>query len=433
MSAVHKKIFDMLMESQYWPADTMLEFQRSQLAQLLRHAKANVPFYRTRLDPVFRPNGDIDWNRWREIPIVTRADVRDRGTEMTATHMPPGHGEIAPSFTSGSSGTPISINKNELFRAASRVAGLRFRNWAGIDSAKILADFPAHFIPDQHHALHKFEQPNSLWPGQSPGLKMQISRNLAEPAALELLREFEVRYMTGQPYFFELLAHANLNSAKPVKLEKILCYGSQALGTHTDLFQRSFGAETYNSYSSEEAARIAVQCNLRGPYHINAEQVLVEILNEKGCACAIGEAGSVVLTMFYSTAQPLIRYEIGDVAQFGEPCSCARTLPTLSNILGRLYPIFIRPDGRKFWVQFEHEIIARNLQCKSYQIAQTGPLTFEVRYVPHQLGPRRNLEIVKNTLWKDLRLEAEIVFKVVESIPFGKGGKPQVLVREYAS
>src|SRR6185295_12421330 len=161
----------------------------------------------------------------------------------------------------------------------------------------------------------------------------------------------------------DVLAHANLELAKPVKLEKVLCYGSQALGTQVELFQKSFGAETYNSYSSEEAARIAVQCNLRGPYHINAEQVLVEILNQEGGVCSIGEPGSVVLTMFYSTAQPLIRYEIGDIAQFGEPCRCGRTLPTLSNILGRLYPIFVRPDGQKFWVQFEHETIARNLQC----------------------------------------------------------------------
>jgi len=217
MGEVYKKIFDMLMESQYWPPEQMLAYQRHQLGQLLQHARANVPFYKTRLDPVFRPNGDIDWGRWHEIPIVSRADVRDRGKEMAAIQMPPGHGKVAPSFTSGSSGTPISISKNELFRAASRVAGLRFRNWAGLDCAKTMADFPAHFIPDVNDAPYKLEQTTPMWQQQKPGPKMQISRNLAAPAALQLLREFNIRYVTGQPYFFDVLAHANLELAKPIK------------------------------------------------------------------------------------------------------------------------------------------------------------------------------------------------------------------------
>ena len=66
-----KKIFDMLMESQYWPPEQMLAFQRNQLAQLLRHAKQNVPFYKARLDPVLRKNGEIDWNRWQKSDFKT--------------------------------------------------------------------------------------------------------------------------------------------------------------------------------------------------------------------------------------------------------------------------------------------------------------------------------------------------------------------------
>jgi hypothetical protein len=46
MSALtlHHRFYDMLMQSQYWSAERMQEHQRSQLAQLLRHAKKSVPF-----------------------------------------------------------------------------------------------------------------------------------------------------------------------------------------------------------------------------------------------------------------------------------------------------------------------------------------------------------------------------------------------------
>jgi phenylacetate-CoA ligase len=57
MNAFPKQVFDMFMESQYWPAEHMLAYQRSQLSQLLIHARANVPFYKERLDPVFVANG----------------------------------------------------------------------------------------------------------------------------------------------------------------------------------------------------------------------------------------------------------------------------------------------------------------------------------------------------------------------------------------
>jgi phenylacetate-CoA ligase len=59
--SLRQRIYEMLMESQFWSPAQMLEFQRSQLAQLLRHAKATVPFYKTRLDPLFEKNDEINF------------------------------------------------------------------------------------------------------------------------------------------------------------------------------------------------------------------------------------------------------------------------------------------------------------------------------------------------------------------------------------
>ena len=90
MNLLQKQIYDMLMESQYWPPEHMLAYQRSQLAQLLRHAKANVPFYKTRLDPIFKENDHIDWNRWSEIPIVRRHHLVQERDSMLAKKLPQG-------------------------------------------------------------------------------------------------------------------------------------------------------------------------------------------------------------------------------------------------------------------------------------------------------------------------------------------------------
>jgi phenylacetate-CoA ligase len=89
----YEQILEMLMESQFWPPDVMRDFQRTQLEQLLRHARANVPFYETRLDCMFREDDSIDWARWDEIPLLTRQDVQNHRKDLLARELPPGHGD----------------------------------------------------------------------------------------------------------------------------------------------------------------------------------------------------------------------------------------------------------------------------------------------------------------------------------------------------
>ena len=114
----------------------MLAYQRSQLGQLLRHAKATVPFYKTRLDVVFKRNGDIDWDRWNEIPIVTRADLRDNYTAMIATTLPPGHGPAKTYRSSGSSGIPVAIETTTIQSRVNEATILRFLDNQKMDRRK---------------------------------------------------------------------------------------------------------------------------------------------------------------------------------------------------------------------------------------------------------------------------------------------------------
>ena len=104
----------MLLESQYWSARQLLEYQRSQLSQLLEHARKNVPFYQSRLDPVFTWTGKIDWNRWEEIPILTRQDLFDHRDSMLAPAVPLGHGETRDHWSSGTTGVPVTVRHNGL-------------------------------------------------------------------------------------------------------------------------------------------------------------------------------------------------------------------------------------------------------------------------------------------------------------------------------
>ena len=85
-------------------------------------------------------------------------------------------------------------------------------------------------------------------------------------------------------------------------------------------------------YSCTEAGYLAFSCPEQGNLHVQAESVIVEVLDRAGKPCAPGEEGEVVVTPLLNFAMPLIRYAVGDRAVVGEPCACGRGLPTLKTV-----------------------------------------------------------------------------------------------------
>ena len=102
------------------------------------------------------------------------------------------------------------------------------------------------------------------------------------------------------------------------------------------LCREAWGVPLVDVYSAEEVGYIALQCPEHEHYHVQAESVLVEILDERGAPAPPGETGRVVVTDLHNFAMPLVRYEIGDYAEVGEPCACGRGLPVLRRIVGRV-------------------------------------------------------------------------------------------------
>jgi phenylacetate-coenzyme A ligase PaaK-like adenylate-forming protein len=89
---LQQQFFEMLMESQRWKPEVLREYQRGQLSQLIKHAIRQVPFYETRLNVVIGSDGEIDWDRWGDIPILTRKDITEKGDDLLARAVPTAHG-----------------------------------------------------------------------------------------------------------------------------------------------------------------------------------------------------------------------------------------------------------------------------------------------------------------------------------------------------
>lgn len=425
MPGMQKKIFDMLMESQYWPPEQMLAFQRNQLAQLLTHAKQNVPFYKTRLDPVLRKNGEFDWDRWQEIPIVKRHHLVEERTSMLATQLPPGHGRTWEIFSSGSSGTPINIRHNILEGWVSQAALYRAQRWHNMDWSKNHVSWKgADDLPSNWPEGQEIEPWAPQWlETDLRGKNFYINRTTSQENVLEYVLRKNAPYLGSRPKFLQSLALASERLHTPLKLDVVTTYGTGVTDDEREDIRQILGAEVFSLYSSEEGCKIACSCETGHHYHVNPELNYLEILDDEGRPCAIGQPGRVIITPMYNTAQPLIRYEQGDIAIRGQGCACGKRLPVLQEVSGRIVDLFRFPDGHTIAPYLPPKEFIANFGTKTWQLVQTGPLEVELRYVPAGPDFVPNKAYAVDIIRRRLRPDLKVAFVALAETPLTKAGK----------
>jgi phenylacetate-CoA ligase len=181
-----------------------------------------------------------------------------------------------------------------------------------------------------------------------------------------------------------LLTHAsNLRQLAVRSLERDLklpglketrSYSEQLAPDLADLVSQAWNVGVSDVYSANEVGYVALGCPDFDTYHIQAEDVLVEIVDDDGNHCGEGESGRVIVTSLHNFAMPLLRYELGDYAVVGPRCTCGRTLPTLKRILGRSRNMMRLPGGRTAFPGFPMGAL-REL-----------PAIQEVRFIQHSLA-----------------------------------------------
>ncbi len=88
----------------------------------------------TRLDCLsdVRPGG-LTSDRWRDIPILHRADLQQAGADFYSAALPKSHAPMIDATSSGSTGRPVTAKITKVTRLFSDALTLRYHDWAGRD------------------------------------------------------------------------------------------------------------------------------------------------------------------------------------------------------------------------------------------------------------------------------------------------------------
>lgn len=348
-----RRAVDGLGDTQWWGADEILAAQQRRLADLLRWSYEKVPLYRRlgrRAERLARPNLPPEqfWREWRELPLLTKTELRSHSERLLARQVPPAHLPLETLKTSGSTGIPVEVRGTAITRLMWNALTIREHLWRGRDFAKRLGVM--RYFPPPRRSAEGADLPSwgnpvaQLYP---TGMASAIHIGFPVEALADWLRRFDPHYLLAYPSVVPALLEALPD--KPPALEEVR-FISEPLDA--DLERRlaeAWGVRCSDTYSANEVGYISFRCPEQGNSHVQSESVLVEVLDDRGRACGVGESGRVVVTSLHNQAMPLLRYDLGDYATVGAACACGRGSPVIGKVLGRVRNLVRTPDGRRYW------------------------------------------------------------------------------------
>ncbi len=310
---------------------TILKPQWSKLsAQLRRARKCN--YYRDRI-PAAAENIHRHRHLFQSLPITTKAELVKNNLDFLAVNP----SEIREWVTtSGTTGQPVRIalaEKDILRLAQNEAAALSLAGLRAGDGLLIAVGMDRLFVAGL-----------AYWLGaQACGaLSLRMGPSLVDLAGVAKLPLAPGRkwFLIGVP---SLMAGSLRDGAPlPENLGAIIGIGEslfsadfQPNAVHRALSQFT-RAPILSTYASTEVCCTFAQGPKCLGNHLNPQMGVLEILDTGGKPCKPGIPGRVVITPLGLHAMPLIRFDTGDIAAFHpEPCSCGRSSPRISPILGR--------------------------------------------------------------------------------------------------
>lgn len=355
-------------------------FRQRNLSRVAMMVAAQSEFYRQRLAPVMGKS-DLRPERWNDIPILTKEELRANRDAILVTEPGPESGALRMGWTSGSEGEPLHYARTALSDYVSNQITQRFLRWWKLDGNRRLAQ------------IHTTRQVTSKRAG--PGVRRgwlsgkPAGEHHTYPVSADLqqhlawLQEIRPAYLRSYPEVLYELARLALRQGRVLRFDLLISGGGVLTPDTRKLCKDAFGCAVSDFYGAEEVGGIAAECPACGEFHGADENVLLEIIKDDGRPARVGEIGRVVVTTLFNHAFPLIRYHIGDYVEAGGGTACTQPLQTIRRVLGRGKAIFRLNGGRMIWPYIPASELGRLANVKRYQFVQFALDALEFHYVPH--------------------------------------------------
>lgn len=421
-AAVLAALLRQLEDTQWLSQEELLSLQHRQLRVLADHAEKQSKHFNERLRRAGLRSEDLaDRDGLLKLPVLGRRDIQAAGKSLYCAQIPPGQRPVGTAQTSGSTGEPVVVRRTAISRLFWMAMTMRDHLWHGRDFSKGLSAIRANIA--SYKVRSDWGAPVKLLYRSGPAQGIPITTDIKRQA--DLLLSFKPDSLLIYPSNLDVLSqYCGERKIEMPELRHIRTIGETLLPRIRERASRVFDATIADCYSSQEVGIIAVQCPDSGLYHVMAEGLIVEVLDESGAACAPSQVGRVVVTDLHNFATPLVRYDIGDYAEAAGPCPCGRGLPALKRVLGRERNLILMPDGSRHWPLVGFARFREIAPISQYQFIQDGRESIEVRLVSEAPVTGDQEAGLRTLIQEALGHPFQLTFTYFETeIPRGPGGK----------
>ncbi len=415
------------------PTEELRRRQFWLLSSMLRHAHANVPYYRARFDDLRITPEDIrSFDDFSAFPVLTRQDIEDNLSSLLSVSVLENMRYL--NFSGGTTGQPVRFYQDRRLREtmeANWLLCLSFAGWKPSDMVVNVWGNPR----DINSTL--------IGHGLQPWLAGQLNLNAYRYGRGELkgwteaIRRYRRVFLYGYvSAIADLAEYVEENNEKNLSVRGVITTAEVLDPGRRELISRAFNCKVHNQYGSREVPGVASECS-HGGMHLLTHSAYAEFLplpdgRDNGGAGENSRTGRLVLTGLTNRAMPLIRYEIGDTgAPVDGMCPCGRGFPLMSMELGRLGSTLRTLDGKRLYSTYFVRQMYGMDGVNIFQFRQTALDTVRLYVVPgknfsqHTKDKLRALqENFSGNICPGMRLELDYV----NEVPKTAGGKHRQVV-----
>ncbi len=349
---------------QWWDTRRILSESDNLTRKLAQHASLQVKYYKEVFQNLGLDSATMIFpDGWERLPILDKDILRQRYNDVISSS-----GYATNSYvnhTGGSTGSPVQF-LTDLTVYQHMVAWLDLTfSWAGWQPGELRLN---------------------LWGGKEcrlpPTFMDRVRASLSggytipvyEYAEREIQQWWDV-VTTMQPTIIYGYPSVLDDFAKWLDSEKLTPRGIKGIFSTAEvlypkqrrIIERVFGCRVFNQYGSRETPCIASECP-EGGMHIFCDMNRVEFVDSTSNP---EDDKDIIVTPLYNYAQPLLRYQLGDM---GKPkagsCSCGRGYPLMELNLARSRDFILSQKGSKIYPGFFTRLMDGNNRVRSFQFIQ---------------------------------------------------------------
>lgn len=319
-------------DSQFWTPDSWKRYQDQKFVSIVKHAYENVPFYRKLYDchgvnvESIQGIADID-----KLPLVDKSALSMGIGDLSFEGDMPKESSLL-IRTSGSTGARMSFTCDTEQLDRRWAVWMRLFDWSGWQwGNKEMRFWYKYASTVKNPKVEAFDA--FLSNRQFYEFDLLDDKELA--FFCDQIQEQQPFVITGYWEAIEAIAKYAYRNNISLKTHAILPSTQVVPPRARQLVTKVMNCMILDKYASAEFSGMGHQCEQEQLYHIQSENVYLEVLrNGQVLEEGIGEA---IVTDFSNKSTPLIRYRVGDVIEATRSnCLCSKTLPVFKRPLGRL-------------------------------------------------------------------------------------------------